>query len=120
MIANSALTILMPYLTKGGEAISTGIGKDLWEFIKKPFISEKDKIKLEKLKNNPEDADLQAWLKVEMKETLEKNPELVEKLKEILPKAEEDLKKRGLEINISGGKQVRCAIGGDYFENSQE
>jgi len=42
-LAAQAILLVLPYLAKGGEEIAKGIGKDLWEFIKKPFVKERDK-----------------------------------------------------------------------------
>lgn len=48
-LAAAAVAALAPYLAKGGEALASGIGKDLWELVKKPFKSDIDKKRLEEL-----------------------------------------------------------------------
>ena len=108
-LASSAVAILVPYLKKGVESFVGEAGKNLWNFVKKPFFSDKDKTKLENFKNNPDDKDLQAWLKIELQNVLKQNPKFLEELKKLLPKAEKEI-----EINIQsiGGNSGVIMQGG--------
>lgn len=87
-LATLALTTLTPFLVKGGEAIASGIGKDLWGLIKKPFIKDRDKKLLEKLEENPEDAGTQGAVTHQLEGFLEDNPELAAALAELVNKPE--------------------------------
>ena len=104
-LASSAVSVLTPYLKKGAEAIVGEAGKDLWNLIKKPFTSDKDKILLEEFAENSQDQKLQDEMKIKLEEFLEHNPELVEELQELLPKTEEEVKKINIQ-NITGNNNV--------------
>ena len=104
-LASSAVAILAPYLKIGAESIAGEAGKDLWNLIKKPFTSDKDKTKLENFKNNPDNKNLQGWLNAELEDELKQNPEFLEELKKLLPKAEMEIKKINIQI-INGNSSI--------------
>lgn len=82
----TALTVatLAPYLTKAGEEVSKGIGKDLWEKIKKPFIKDSQKKALKTLEEKPNDAKVQGKFEGLLEMELEDNPEFLEEIKTLL------------------------------------
>jgi hypothetical protein len=88
MIASTAITLLGPYLVKSGEKIAEGIGKDIWELIKKPFKSDKEKALLKQLEENPSDQKIQGKIEATLENILEENPVLVDTLKKIVEKAQ--------------------------------
>lgn len=117
-LAGSAITILSPYLVKGGEAIAQGIGKDLWELVKKPFQSEKDKKIVEDYAKNPQDKELQGVIKYDLKYFLEDNPDMIEKLKKMLPEAEKQMPKINIQIiNGDGNIGIQDAHGSNIDIN---
>ena len=85
-IAGMALTALTPYLVKGGEEIAKGVGKDLWELVKKPFVKDRDKALVEKVVQNPGDEETRGAVKYKLGEFLEENPALAKELDELLKK----------------------------------
>ncbi len=90
-LAAAAIAALTPYLAKGGEALASGIGKDLWELVKKPFKSDGDKKKLEELETKPEDRKTQGKVEGKLEELLAEDAQLAAQLAELLrslPKSE--------------------------------
>jgi len=86
-IATMAITAVTPYLAKGAEEIAKGIGKDLWELIKKPFENkDRDKQLVEKLNEQPENEQTQGAVAYKLSEFLEENPTLASELDELLKK----------------------------------
>jgi hypothetical protein len=83
-IAGMALTALTPYLVKGGEEIAQGMGKNLWEFIKKPFVKDRDKALVEKLEKDPGDEETRGAVKYKLSEFLEDNPGFAKELDDLL------------------------------------
>jgi hypothetical protein len=65
-LAVQALAIVAPLLIKGGEAITQGIGKDLWEGIKNVFKKENKENALEKFQLNPQDEQTKEAIKAHL------------------------------------------------------
>lgn len=82
-LVRMAITIALPYVTKGGEELAKGVGKDLWELLKKPFTKEKDKALIHTLEQNPLDVKTQNIVEYKLKEFLEENPALANELEEL-------------------------------------
>ena len=90
-LAAATLAALAPYLAKGGEALASGIGKDLWELVKKPFKSEIDQKKLQELELKPDDSKTQGKVEGKLEEFLTEDTQLAAQLAELLcslPKSE--------------------------------
>jgi hypothetical protein len=68
---------------KGGDEIAKGVGKDLWELIKKPFSKEKDRALIEALEQNPGDEKTKNIAEYKLVEFLEANPSLARKIEEL-------------------------------------
>lgn len=86
-IASAAIAFAAPYLKKGGEAIAGGMGKDLWELIKKPFQKkESHKEAIKQLEENPADPIVQGKVIGKLEEHLEDDPEYAKELEELLKK----------------------------------
>ena len=83
-LATAAVTAAVPLLQKGGEAISTGVGKDLWELIKKPFKKTGDEASVQQLEQQPGDARLQGKVEGKLEELLKQDPELAAELGALL------------------------------------
>jgi len=82
-----AITAVTPYLAKGVEEIAKGIGKDLWELIKRPFENkDRDKQLIEKLNEQPENEQAKGAVAYKLSEFLEENPTLASELDELLKK----------------------------------
>ena len=86
IVAAQAVGFLIPYLVKGGEAIASGLGKDLWELIKKPFHSDREKKIVEDVQRQPEDLEQHGMLKLKLAEKLEENPMLLQELMALMVK----------------------------------
>jgi hypothetical protein len=88
-LAASAVTVLVPFLSKAAEK---GVGKlaesaagSLFESLKTRLQGkESAKEALDDLARQPEDADTQATLRVQLRKALASDPELAENLKEWL------------------------------------
>jgi hypothetical protein len=94
--------LLAPYLPtlmklggKAAESAASKVGADTWETVKKiwaklsPRIEAKESAKEAAIDvaNNPDDEDLQAALRVQLKKLLEQNKELAEAIAKILAEA---------------------------------
>jgi hypothetical protein len=84
LIAGAAIGAITPYLTKGGEALAEEAGKSVWELIKKPFTSDKDKALIGKLEANPADPRTQGKVEQKLEDLLEQHPEIAEQLNGLL------------------------------------
>ncbi|MGC4038407.1 MAG: hypothetical protein QM764_20755 [Chitinophagaceae bacterium] len=89
IVATQALAFLSPYLAKGGEAIASGLGKDLWELIKKPFRSDKEKKLVDDLQQKPGDLEQRGMVKQKLSEKLEEDPELLKELVAVIGKLQQ-------------------------------
>jgi hypothetical protein len=80
-IASAAISFVAPYLVKGGEELAKGVGKDLWELIKKPF-QKKDSHKeaIKELEAKPNDPIVQGKIIGKLEEHLEEDPEFAKEL----------------------------------------
>jgi hypothetical protein len=86
-IASDALGVITPYLAKKGEKIAGEIGHDLWELIKKPFISDKEQSLIAQLEEHPDNAKTQGKVEMKLEELLEANPEIASELQRRLAQA---------------------------------
>ena len=85
-LATIAVTSAIPFLLKSGEAVADGVGKDLWELIKKPFKSPTETILLKRLENNPNDKNSQEIVIKTLNELLKKNPEIAHQIEIVVNK----------------------------------
>jgi hypothetical protein len=90
VIAASAVGFLSPYLAKAGEAAARKVGEDVYQaltthFSSKPAAQET----LTDLEKAPDDADLQAALRVQLKKVLAEDETLATQLQRRLQEAEE-------------------------------
>ncbi len=88
VIAAAAVGILSPYLAKTGEVAAKELGEDLYNLLKarlgkKPAAQET----LSDLEAAPEDPDLQATLRVQLKKLLAEDEEFADQLRGFLEKA---------------------------------
>lgn len=118
IIASAAVSAITPFLVKGGEEISKGIGKDLWELIKKPFQSDKDKAIIAELEKNPDDLKVQGKVEVKLSDLLEADEETAEHISALLPRAQEEAKRVTILIqdskNVVAGDQ-KINVAGDFI-----
>jgi len=117
--ASIIISAVLPFLKKGGEAIAGGVGRDLWELVKRPFQSESEKRTIEELEKSPDNTRLQGKVEGKLKDLLIENPDIAEEISALLPKAREEGKmiviqnSKGVVLNskIKAGGYV--IIGGD-------
>jgi hypothetical protein len=83
-LAAAAITVLTPYLAKGGEELTQGIGKDLWELIKKHFKSTLDKERLEKFQKMRGNSEIKAAVKTKLEDILAEDLEFAAILNDLL------------------------------------
>ena len=67
-------------LQKGGESISTGLGKDLWELIKKLFNKTGNEASVQQLEQQPGDPKLQGKVEGKLEELLKQDPNFAAEL----------------------------------------
>lgn len=89
VLVSAAVGFLTPYLTKAGEAVAKKTGEDVYQalkarFIKKPAAQEA----LNDLEKTPQDPDLQAALRVQLRKLLEEDETFSAHLQEVLKKAQ--------------------------------
>jgi len=118
IIASAAISAITPFLVKGGEEISRGVGKDLWELIKKPFQSDRDKAIIAELEKKPDDPKVQGKAEVKLSDLLEADEETAEHISALLPMAQEEAKRITILIqdskNVVAGTQ-RINVDGDFI-----
>ena len=89
VLATTAVGFLSPYLAKTGEAVAKTIGEDVYQALKTRFskrpIAEEALIDLVKV---PQDADLQAMLRVQLRKLLEEDEAFALHLQQVLKEAE--------------------------------
>jgi hypothetical protein len=89
LMATTAVGLLIPYFAKAGEAAAKNVGEDIYQalkkgFKKKPLAQEA----LDDLEKSPEDSDLQAVLRVQLKKTIEEDKAFAMQLKQLLQEAQ--------------------------------
>ena len=109
------LPTLMKLGGKAAESAASKIGADTWETVKKiwaklsPRIEAKESAKEATIDvaNNPEDQDLQAALRVQLKKLLEQDKELAEAIAKILADTPPEVI-AGVQItqNVTGNKNL--------------
>lgn len=95
LLAQTAIALVTPFLTKSGEKIAENIGEEIWGFIKKPFKSESDKLLIGEVE---EDADVRS-LEISLIEKLQQDSEFASTLKNIVENAQKDLRENAQQIN---------------------
>jgi len=103
-LAAAAVSALVPFLVKGGEQIAENIGEDLWKLVKSKFTGDKAQKKLDKLKEKPEDKEIQERVKHELMDELEDDPDFAGQLQAILEKLPQAAKSNVQ--NISGERNI--------------
>jgi len=105
-IATSAIDVITPYLARGGEELAKGVGKQLWELIRKPFASEKGQDLVRQLEENPSDAKLQGKVEGKLEELLEEHPDIAARLHELLETMQAGAHARQNTMNVSGDNSI--------------
>lgn len=101
-----AITTALTYATKGGEEIAKGIGKDLWELVKKPFTKEKDKALIHTLEQNPDDAKTKNIAEYKLVEFLEDNPAFAKELDELCKRIPPSNQQKTNKLTIQGEENI--------------
>ncbi len=86
-IATTAIAAVSPYLVKGGEEIAKGVGKDLWELIKKPFKAANDETIVKQLEEKPDDQKLLGKVEGKLEELLKTSPDIAQELQQKIDEA---------------------------------
>jgi hypothetical protein len=100
LLAQTAIELIAPFLTKSGEKIAENIGEEIWNFIRKPFNTEKDKFLIEQIEK---DSDVQS-LEIRLIEKLQQDSEFASNLKNIIENAQKDLRENAQQINNNNAK----------------
>lgn len=109
-LASTAVSLLIPYLQKAGEAVAESVGatavdkvKELYGSIKAKFSSKPAANEaLDDLTNNPSDADTQAAMRTQLKKALETDPDFAAKLTALLNEADKAGVDSVFKTNIHG------------------
>jgi len=110
MIASEAITAIAPFLVKGGEALAAGVGNELWELIKKPFQTEKDKAIINQFEKNPADPKTQGKLEMKLSDLLEANQDVADRINFLLSDAQKESQRISIEIQNSKNVVVGSGI----------
>lgn len=122
-IATLTVAAVAPYLKQGISELSKGIGKDLWETIKKPFTKDSQKKALEALKENPNDKEVQTKVISKLEDVLEDNPDFANELKVLLEKISKDeqasiIKQNTLTVSGNNSVGIQDVQGGSISINT--
>lgn len=103
-----AITTLTPYLVKSGEAIAEESGKGLWNWLGEWFHSKGEKPVLEKLAQNPKDAETIGEAKATLKSILKENDTLIGELTALVEAAKaQQIKMDGNStLNVMGDNNI--------------
>ncbi|MCP4984763.1 MAG: hypothetical protein GY928_01490 [Colwellia sp.] len=89
MIAQVTIGFLSPYFAKAGEAAAKKIGENIYSLLKDRFTKKATAQEaLVDLQNAPDDPDLQAALRVQLKKLLKEDTVFAEKLQNLLEEVE--------------------------------
>jgi hypothetical protein len=120
VLAGSAVVLLAPYLAEGGKELAKKVGGEAGDRIVRLYDKIKAKLTgggaeaLEDLKKQPEDADSQAALRVQIKDALEADPafqaEVAKLVAEIETRDGDTIRK--LIANVTGDRNVTNQIVG--------
>ena len=106
IIATTAIATALTYAAKGGEEIAKGMGKDLWELIKKPFTKEKDKALIQTLEQNPGDEKTKGIAEYKLVEFLEDNPSLAKEIEELCKQIPDSGKQKDNMLTLKGNDNI--------------
>lgn len=81
------ITTLSPILVKGGDEIIKYGAKELWELVKKPFKSEKEKNLLNDFEKYPDSDKLKNEVSLILKSYIKENPDFAKELQSYYQKA---------------------------------
>jgi hypothetical protein len=88
-IATTVVAFLSPYLVEGGKAAAKKVGEKLVAAIERRFKGKPAAEEaLTDVKNNPQDEDFQAALRVQLKKAMKDDNEFAAELSELLEEAE--------------------------------
>ncbi|NTV23689.1 MAG: hypothetical protein HGA85_04915 [Nanoarchaeota archaeon] len=114
-LASTVISVIVPFLIKGGEEIAKGVGKELLDLVKSLFTSAKDKAIVQELEQKPEDQRVQGKAELKLAELIENRPDVAEQINKILPKAQSEVER--VTILIRNSKNVivssQISAGGD-------
>jgi len=91
-LSAAALRAVAPFLKEGGEAMASGVGRELWDLIRKPFTSSVECDFIRRLERSPEGAGAHRDVSGRLAFRLEGAPELADEIARLLPAAEEAAK----------------------------
>lgn len=80
----SAVSVLIPYLMKGGEALSEEAGKSLWSWLTEKFTARNKQRDLDAFKKTPTDQRLQGKVEAGLEDILRENPDLINDMEKML------------------------------------
>ena len=111
-IATTAVTFLAPYLAEGGKAAAKKIGEALVAALERRF---KGKPAAEEamsdMKATPQDLDIQAALRHQLKKALAADPEFLAELARLLGEAETEVPGAGYHAEVHGSGAIAQGAG---------
>lgn len=105
-LATTALTLATPYFIKTGEKLAENVGEEIWNLIKKPFLSKSREIDI----TIPNSEDEMTKFKDELIIRLSNDPSLVSNLKIIVEKAQKELSNNTQQILNEGSIEKQINI----------
>jgi len=106
LATHAALTILTPYLVKGGEGLASTMAKDLWEKFKSIFSSNGDEKALVELVTSPENPKSVAAVEYVVEKELSRNAALLDEIVSILKKYPQN----NIQSNVSQSGNENIAV----------
>lgn len=98
--ATTVLTVLTPYLVKGGEQLVTSVASDLWSKVKSVFASTGDEKALDSLVLQPNSIKEVGKVEYILDKALENNPALSSELRSLLEKVNEvSINQNNMQVN---------------------
>jgi len=115
LLASEAIAIISPLLIKGAEALTEGIGKDLWEGIKGVFKKNNKQAVLEKLEKEPKNEDVKEEVKFELATIMNSDPAAKDQVEKLVTNYKNN---QAISQNISGTNTGNVIAGGNISGNT--
>jgi hypothetical protein len=115
-LATVAIGTITPYLMDGGKELTKLAVKELWEIIKSPFTTDREKHVLEELEQKPKDPKTQGKAELILSEKLESSPDLAQKIQTLIDKLQ---KESGQNTQIGSISQSKNVVINSILDNSR-
>ena len=110
LLASTTVAFLSPYLARVGEAAAKRIGEDLYQVVKARFSKEPTaKAALEDLAGTPDDEDIQAQLRVQLKKLMKEDRKFAAQVEQMTQEANQTEAGATIIKQVAGDNAIQFA-----------